>query len=125
MIDAAATSPDVIDVDRAAAVTITWQDGHVSRYELPELRRSCPCAGMQGGADGGYRAPRGRRPVDRGREVGRRVGDDPDVERRSPHRHLFVGQPQAYLPLLGVRDPADRPRRPGAGPGAGATGPGA
>ena len=47
MIDGAATTPDEIDVDRAVAVTITWQDGHVSRYGLPELRRSCPCAGCR------------------------------------------------------------------------------
>jgi len=45
--DAARTTPDAIDVDRAAAITVTWQDGHVSRYELPELRRACPCAGCR------------------------------------------------------------------------------
>jgi len=28
------TSPAVIDVDRAVAVTITWEDGHVSRRKL-------------------------------------------------------------------------------------------
>jgi DUF971 family protein len=47
MSDAAKTSPEVIDVDRAVAITVTWGDGHVSRYELPELRRSCPCAGCR------------------------------------------------------------------------------
>jgi DUF971 family protein len=47
MIDDAATTPEEIDVDRPVAITITWQDGHVSRYGLPELRRSCPCAGCK------------------------------------------------------------------------------
>jgi limonene-1,2-epoxide hydrolase len=36
--DPTTTSPAAIDVDRAVAVTITWEDGHVSRYALPELR---------------------------------------------------------------------------------------
>jgi DUF971 family protein len=43
----ARTAPEAIDVDRAVAVTVTWEDGHVSRYALPELRRSCPCAGCR------------------------------------------------------------------------------
>lgn len=43
------TTPDpaAIDVDRTVAVTITWEDGHVSRFPLPELRAACPCAGCQ------------------------------------------------------------------------------
>jgi DUF971 family protein len=40
----ASTLPAIIDVDRAVAVTITWEDGHVSRYALPALRIACPCA---------------------------------------------------------------------------------
>ena len=38
------TSPAAIDVDRAVAVTIAWEDGHVSRYALLPLRQACPCA---------------------------------------------------------------------------------
>jgi DUF971 family protein len=40
----ASTLPATIDVNRAVAVTITWEDGHVSRYGLLALRRACPCA---------------------------------------------------------------------------------
>jgi DUF971 family protein len=43
----ASTSPAVIDVDRAAAITVTWEDGHVSRYALLALRKACPCAGCR------------------------------------------------------------------------------
>ena len=32
-------------------LVITWGDGHESIYELDGLRRSCPCAGCQGGHD--------------------------------------------------------------------------
>jgi DUF971 family protein len=45
--DGARALPAVIDVDRAEAVTITWEDGHVSRYALPALRMACPCAGCR------------------------------------------------------------------------------
>ena len=38
-------SPAAIDVDRLHAVTITWEDGHVSCFPLVPLRRACPCAG--------------------------------------------------------------------------------
>jgi len=47
MTNADATSPAAIDVDRATAVTITWEDGHVSRYLLGALRMGCPCAGCR------------------------------------------------------------------------------
>jgi DUF971 family protein len=43
VLSVAATAVD-IDVDRANAVTITFDDGAVCRYELVELRRACPCA---------------------------------------------------------------------------------
>jgi prepilin-type processing-associated H-X9-DG protein len=36
--------PKAIDVDRAAGVTITWADGHVSRYPVDYLRRMSPSA---------------------------------------------------------------------------------
>jgi DUF971 family protein len=44
MTDVPHASPVAIDVQRAIAVTITWEDGHASRYELAALRRACPCA---------------------------------------------------------------------------------
>ena len=47
MIDPTHVWPVAIDVDRAVAVTITWDDGHVSRYALPALRIGCPCAGCR------------------------------------------------------------------------------
>ncbi len=41
------STPAAIDVDRLRAVTITWEDGHVSRFDLPALRLACPCAGCK------------------------------------------------------------------------------
>lgn len=59
MTDATRASPMAIDVDRAVAVTITWEDGHTSRYALPTLRMACPCAGcrVERRADAGPRVP--------------------------------------------------------------------
>jgi DUF971 family protein len=37
------TEPTAVDVDRAA-LTITWDDGTTSRFDLEALRRACPCA---------------------------------------------------------------------------------
>lgn len=37
------TEPDDIDVE-PTAVTITWDDGHVTRLGAEVLRASCPCA---------------------------------------------------------------------------------
>ncbi len=37
-------APDNIEVDRARSVTLTWPDGHVSRFSLEQLRLACPCA---------------------------------------------------------------------------------
>ena len=45
--------PRTIDVDRDAAVTITFHDGHVARFDLLRLRRNCPCATCRGLRDGG------------------------------------------------------------------------
>src|SRR5262249_32036316 len=45
--------PATIDVDREAAVTITFRDGHVARFELVELRQACPCARCRGLRDQG------------------------------------------------------------------------
>lgn len=36
--------PRNIDVDREAGVTIEWEDHHVSRFGLEELRVNCQCA---------------------------------------------------------------------------------
>lgn len=37
-----------IDVDRTAQVTVTFGDGIVVRFTLPELRLACPCADCDG-----------------------------------------------------------------------------
>lgn len=42
-------SPTEIDVDTEnGLLRIAWADGHESLYELPVLRRHCPCAGCAG-----------------------------------------------------------------------------
>lgn len=38
------TDPERVEVDRGAALTVAWTDGHVSRFPLVPLRRSCTCA---------------------------------------------------------------------------------
>lgn len=45
--------PASIDVVRDEAVTITFADGHVARFELVPLRRACPCATCRGLRDRG------------------------------------------------------------------------
>ena len=40
--------PVDVDIDRAAGVTITWDDGHVSSFGLEELRLRCQCARCRG-----------------------------------------------------------------------------
>ncbi|MEA2826393.1 MAG: hypothetical protein QOG43_832 [Actinomycetota bacterium] len=40
----AETTPELIDVERDGGVTITWADGHVSRFGLEGLRIWCQCA---------------------------------------------------------------------------------
>lgn len=43
--DAARRTPTAIDLDTEhGLMQIAWADGHVSLYELAELRRRCPCA---------------------------------------------------------------------------------
>jgi DUF971 family protein len=37
-------APETVEVDRARSVTLTWLDGHVSRFGLEQLRTACPCA---------------------------------------------------------------------------------
>jgi DUF971 family protein len=41
-------NPRTVEVDREHAVTVTWDDGHLSRFGLEELRTSCPCAQCRG-----------------------------------------------------------------------------
>jgi DUF971 family protein len=42
-------TPIAIDLDaQHGLMRIVWADGHESLYELPALRRSCPCAGCSG-----------------------------------------------------------------------------
>ncbi len=48
--------PVTIDVDRKNAVTITWEDGHVSRFPLEVLRANCMCAQCRGLRDQGQAA---------------------------------------------------------------------
>ncbi len=60
----APANPSTIDVDRAEAVTITWDDGHVSRFGLEGLRISCPCAECRGLREMGEEAwPRPGKPT--------------------------------------------------------------
>ena len=39
--------PATIDVAKDQAVTITFVDGQVARFELLSLRQQCPCAGCR------------------------------------------------------------------------------
>jgi DUF971 family protein len=48
--------PVTIDVDRKNAVTITWEDGHVSRFPLEVLRANCLCAQCRARRDQGQPA---------------------------------------------------------------------
>jgi DUF971 family protein len=48
--------PVTVDVERERGVTITWDDGHVSRFGLEELRVNCPCAQCRGLRDQGEEA---------------------------------------------------------------------
>lgn len=41
-------NPVTIDVDRKDAVTISWEDGPVSRFPLEILRANCMCAQCRG-----------------------------------------------------------------------------
>ena len=41
-------TPATIDVERERGVTITWEDGQVSRFGLEELRLNCQCANCRG-----------------------------------------------------------------------------
>ena len=42
---AASTIPGDLKLHRESrTLTVTWQDGHVSIFDLPTLRKACPCA---------------------------------------------------------------------------------
>ena len=45
--------PRAVDVDRAAGVTLEWEDGTTSRLDLEPLRRHCPCAECRTGRESG------------------------------------------------------------------------
>jgi DUF971 family protein len=49
----AAHEPANIDLDRDRGLTVTWDDGEVSRFGLEELRVNCPCAECRGLRDKG------------------------------------------------------------------------
>ncbi len=40
--------PENIKQTSPTELQITWQDGHIGRYELDQLRRECPCATCKG-----------------------------------------------------------------------------
>jgi DUF971 family protein len=43
-----AMTPVTVDVERERGVTIVWEDGHESRFDLVDLRTSCQCAACRG-----------------------------------------------------------------------------
>jgi DUF971 family protein len=68
--------PDVIDVQREHGVTITWDDGHMSRFTLEDLRTNCPCAQCRDLRDRGNQAwPRSQSPTPLRIESARQVGN--------------------------------------------------
>jgi DUF971 family protein len=36
--------PNIVAANAEVGLRITWSDGHVSHWDLPEVRRACPCA---------------------------------------------------------------------------------
>lgn len=40
-------APTDVAIDRLAAVTLTWPDGHVTRLPASLLRARCPCASCE------------------------------------------------------------------------------
>jgi DUF971 family protein len=37
-------TPQSLDLNRTEALTVTWEDGTISRYTIGYLRSKCPCA---------------------------------------------------------------------------------
>ncbi len=51
-------TPSAIHLDvKGNLLTVTWADGHVSRYLGPYLRHICPCADCRGHAPGEKEPP--------------------------------------------------------------------
>jgi DUF971 family protein len=48
MVELPPAEPVTVDVERERGVTITWDDGHVSRFDAEDLRISCQCAECRG-----------------------------------------------------------------------------
>jgi ATP-binding protein involved in chromosome partitioning len=46
--DTGVMEPADIEVDREHGLTIEWDDGHVSRFGLEDLRLNCQCAECRG-----------------------------------------------------------------------------
>jgi DUF971 family protein len=47
-----AVKPTGVKADRAERIlTITWEDGRISRYPFAGLRAACPCVSCKGGHD--------------------------------------------------------------------------
>jgi DUF971 family protein len=40
--------PTTVELDRAAGLTIGWEDGTGTHFDLPTLRINCPCAECRG-----------------------------------------------------------------------------
>lgn len=50
--------PSSIQLDREnKELIITWQDGYTGRYDLAELRRTCPCANCKEAREKAANAP--------------------------------------------------------------------
>ncbi|MGI9021758.1 MAG: DUF971 domain-containing protein [Acidimicrobiales bacterium] len=43
-----APAPLKVDIERDRGVSIVWDDDHVTRFGLAELRANCPCAQCRG-----------------------------------------------------------------------------
>lgn len=44
--------PTAVKADKTERIlTITWDDGHISRYPFAGLRAACPCVACKGGHD--------------------------------------------------------------------------
>jgi DUF971 family protein len=68
--------PLTVDVERERGVTITWDDGHMSRLGLEDLRANCLCAQCRGLRDQGQEAwPGPGAPADLRIESVREVGN--------------------------------------------------
>lgn len=44
----AVREPQSVDISLSQGITVTWGDGHISRYAIRYLRERCPCASCAG-----------------------------------------------------------------------------